>query len=390
MIRLLVVALLVLAGLLAGPQLVQYKGYVMISVADYTIETSLVALVLIALVAFTALQLLEWGFIKLVQATGATLLMPKRWRRRQAKKHTLTGILALAEQDWPRAEKAMLKGANEGEIPLFNYFAAARAAHHRGDSEAWQQHLEQAGKLEGAEATAQITRIRYLLDDGELESARQLYDQLDVVIKHKPAVLRLALALFRAQQDWDALARLIPLLKRDRSLPAETLAELPIEAEQARFNACETFDGVKAVWDGLKRPMKKAPQLQLAYAEALLRLQQPEKSRSFILDKLVDPAEQAPLLALLVDASKGASEEVANILKRKFPDNNDPALQSCLGALAKQRNQFELALKHYQLALDSEPSLARYQQVIRLQEALNRNDKALSNYRKMLTLMQAS
>lgn len=49
--------------------------------------------------------------------------IPQHWRRRSAKKHTLMGALAIAEEDWPAAERAMIKGADNGELPALNLLA---------------------------------------------------------------------------------------------------------------------------------------------------------------------------------------------------------------------------------------------------------------------------
>lgn len=389
MIRLLIYVVLIIAGLLAGPQLVAHKGYVMISVAEYTVETSLVALVLIALVAFGALQVVEWLLVKAITVTGSTVMLPKRWRRSRAKQHTLSGFLALAEQDWGKAERAMAKGAKAGEAPMINYFAAARAAHQRGDQAAWQNYLEQAEQQPEAKTTAQITRIRYLMEDGDLESSRQQLDALDITTQAKPVVRRLALALYRKQQDWDQLAKLIPLVKRDKSLPEEVQQQLPIEVATARFNECETEQGLTNQWDALPRQLKRESALQVAYANGLLRLGNVAKARMLLLDKLDKNNPQGSLLGALPAASKGAEEEVANILKRKYRNGNNAEVNECMAELAEQRQQFDLALTHRQKALDAEASVSRYQKVIRLQEQLGQRDDALGNYRQMVALMQA-
>ncbi|WP_298442983.1 heme biosynthesis HemY N-terminal domain-containing protein [uncultured Ferrimonas sp.] len=389
MIRLLIYALLVIIGLIAGPQLVAYKGYVMISIADYTVETSVVALAIIGLVLFGALQVAEWLLIKTINVTGATLLLPKRWGQKRAKQHTMNGFLALAEQDWVKAEKAMAKGAKAGEVPMINFLAAARAAHHRGDRDAWQSYLTQAEQQAEAATTAQITRARYLMDDGELSQARAQYDALDSSTQAKPAVRRLALALFRKQQDWDALAQLIPSVSKDKSLPADVLVQLPIEVEQARFALCDTLDGLTNRWDALPRNQKKLAELQAAYGKGLIRLGATEKARSLMLDKLSKSQPQPQLLAVLLLAATGAEEEIANILGRKYKDSQDPALLDCYGALAEQRKSLDTALVHRQQALDGEATVARLQSLINLQEQLGKQEAALGNYRRMLALMQS-
>ena len=63
MIRLLILALIVFTGLLVGPMLIDQKGYVLIAVNDWTIETSVVVMVMMMLVFYALLQLLEWSVV---------------------------------------------------------------------------------------------------------------------------------------------------------------------------------------------------------------------------------------------------------------------------------------------------------------------------------------
>ena len=52
MIRLIVLLVILAAALLFGPQLADHQGYVLISVADYTIEMSVVTAAVIAVVFY--------------------------------------------------------------------------------------------------------------------------------------------------------------------------------------------------------------------------------------------------------------------------------------------------------------------------------------------------
>ncbi|SHI01985.1 heme biosynthesis HemY N-terminal domain-containing protein [Ferrimonas marina] len=388
MIRLLFYAVLILAGLIIGPKLMEHKGYILIAVGDYTVETSVVAAVLILLVGFGLLQMLEWLVVKSVNLTGHTLALPSRWRKGKAKKHTLTGALALAEEDWQRAEQAMARGAKAGELPAINLLAAARAAHQRGDGQAWQGYLEQAQALPGVDDAVALTRIRYLLNEHKYVEARQALEALTVKQQAKPAALRLALQLYRAQEDWDALARLIPKLTSKQVLTGAELADLPAEVESLCLAQCSSLEALEQRWRGLNRPLRKHTQVQLAYLQGLARFEQHEKARKLLLEKLDKAQPQPALLALLPTISGDAAESLSHVLHRRYPKPEQPELLDCMAALAEQQEQWAEAGELRQQALELGPTAERYRALVTLQERLGQRDEALNSYRALLALLE--
>ncbi|MBY5993334.1 heme biosynthesis HemY N-terminal domain-containing protein [Ferrimonas balearica] len=386
MIRLLIYAVLILAGLLVGPTLTANKGYVLVAVGEYTVETSVLGAVVVLLVAFGLLQLLEWAVIKGINLTGSTLAYPRRWRRNQARKHTLQGALALAQQDWAGAEKAMAKGAQAGEYPVINLLAAARAAHHRGDPEACEGYLTQAEALPNAAKAVRITRLRYQIDDGELAQARQSLEALEPKLRQQPQVLKLALELYRAQQDWDALARLLPALSKHKVLPETALEALPEEIEVACLSQCPDLTALEQRWQGLSRRLKRADAVVRAYVTGLARFGQPAQGRKLVLERLDKVAPQPMLLGLLPELAEDAGESVSHILERKYPGLESVALMDCYAALAEKERAWHRAKEWHQKAAKSEPTLDRYRALARVQEQLGERDGALHSYRQILAM----
>ena len=117
MIRVLIYLVIILAGACLSPLLAGKTGYVYIAFLDWQLETNLLFAVMALIIFFALLQLLEWLLVTVLNLVLSSRYLPRRWRRNAARKHTLTGALALAEEDWPAAEKAMQKGAEAGELP---------------------------------------------------------------------------------------------------------------------------------------------------------------------------------------------------------------------------------------------------------------------------------
>ncbi|GAA5186977.1 heme biosynthesis HemY N-terminal domain-containing protein [Ferrimonas gelatinilytica] len=387
MVRLLFYAVLILAGLFLGPTLIEHKGYVLISVADWTVETSLVAAVVIAVVGFGLLQLVEWVVVKSVNVTGFTLAYPTRRRRKKARQQTLNGALALAEQDWQRAETLMARGVQSGPLPAVNLLAAARAAHHRGDDAACQSYLDKAEAIKGADTAVALTRIRYCIEDDRLAEARQRWDALSERQRQKPQALRQALNLYRKQGDWDALARLIPQLARHKVLPEAQLAQLPAEVEVACLAQQTALPALEQRWKGLSRALRRDIRVQLAYLRGLARFEAVEVARKLLLEKLDRSQPQPELLALLPEIAGDAAESVTHVLQRRYPDHRTPALLDCYAALAEQQQQWREALSHRQAALEGEPTPARWRALGAVQERLGLRDAALNSYRQLVESM---
>ncbi|TKB56156.1 heme biosynthesis protein HemY [Ferrimonas aestuarii] len=384
MIRLLIYTLIILAGAFVGPKLVENKGYVLIAVGDYTIETTVIASVLMLLLAFALLQLLEWLLLKIAKTAGFTWRLPSRWRQRSSRRFTLQGALALAEEDWSLAQKAMSKGAGAGELPLVNFLAAARAAHHQGDREQAEALLDKAAEFDNSEAAVSIARIRYRIQDGEFASARQSLEGLSASLRSRPTVLKLAHELYQKQNDWDAIARIAPALVKHKLLSETEAAQLPVDIESGALNACTDLEPLQQRWASLPKKLKKQDQLVLSYVNGLIRFRQPTEARKLLMEQLDKKQPQPQLLALLPLCSEDASESLIQVLKRQYSNVEDADLFDCYANLSRQSRQYREAKRWQRKAIDLAPTKYRYSQLAELQEQLGEQHGALDSYRHLL------
>ena len=128
--------LLFIATLLLAAAIATYtageSGYVIITILDWTIQTSSVFFIAALIVIFV---LLYFG-IRLLIAVWDTPGELNRWKklRRQqlSEKYLNSGLLALVEGRWKAAEEALVKGVQYTNTPLINYLCAARAAQRQG------------------------------------------------------------------------------------------------------------------------------------------------------------------------------------------------------------------------------------------------------------------
>lgn len=384
MIRLLFYAVLILAGLIVGPALISHKGYVLISLGEYTLETSVIGAVVSILVFFGLLQFAEWAVVKFVNVTGATVTLPGRLRRRKARALTEQGALALAQQDWPVAQKTLAKAAPASEIPVLNYLTAAEAAHNCGDRQSRDQYLSKAEPM--AKQAVQVARVRFLVDDNELVKARKIYDSLPANAKDRPNVTRLALDLFRRQQDWDAQARLLPALSRHKALPDQALQTLPQEIEASCLESSSDLAALNQRWGALPRKLKKSDDVARAYIAGLIRFEQGGEAAKLLLARLDKRTPQEALLALLPQAAGSDAKSVLAQAEARFNGNDSLPVLDCLSELAEQAGDWEKAKAWRQKAATKAPSVERYRALARAQEQLGDAEAATSSYRELSSL----
>ncbi|QDE29864.1 heme biosynthesis HemY N-terminal domain-containing protein [Shewanella polaris] len=389
MIKTLVYVLLVLMALCLSPMIIGQSGYVYIAIGDYQIETSLVTGVVGLIVFYFALQLLEWLIMLLLNIVLSSRYLPEQWRRKAAKKHTLIGALALAEEDWPAAEKTMAKGAEKGEIPLLNLFAAARAAHYQDNIAARDNYLAQAEKNPIAKTAVYTSRTRYLLKQGELAKAREVLNKLNPTSKSSAPVLKLAQELYLQQQDWQALKLLLPTLKKRQLLAEAEYDQLSTKTNSIlMLNAAKISEAeLNKCWHWLSKSERKQDELILAYAHGLVLYNHKEQAIKLISKQLI-ASPSAALFSAIPDVINAQDHEVRKLLtKLETTHENDADYQMCLAKLAMQQRDAKKAKVHWQNVCRIAPTNQSWLALAQVQEQLGENTAASQSYRKAANIM---
>ena len=129
MIRLIFLFLILGAGLFVGTQFSGQQGYVLISIANKTIEMSVTTLAIFVIALLAALFGLEYLFKKLIYASSTTWNWFSVRKLKRSRRYTNEGIIKLLEGDWKGAEKKVTRWANHHDMPLLCYLVASQAAH---------------------------------------------------------------------------------------------------------------------------------------------------------------------------------------------------------------------------------------------------------------------
>jgi HemY protein len=388
MIKILIFLGIILIGLCVSPWLVGNTGYVYIAAGDYQIETSLVFGILALIVFYAVFQVFEWLLISAINLLLRSRFIPYHWRRRSAKKHTLQGALALAEEDWPAAERAMIKGADNGELPALNLLAAARAAQYQQKIAERDQYLDRAAAQPLAANAVATTRTRYLLKQGKLTLARAELDKLAPTSKSKIPLLKLALELYQAQADWDALKLLLPILKKRQIIDDAQFAALNLTTHIALLKAAalEGEEALELCWQWLSRSERNQSELLAVYAMALCRFKRKDQAIKLLLKKL-RMAPEAPLLQAIPKIVTAEDTEIRQqLLKHEITHEHNADFQICLAKLYQQTRDMKEAKTCWQNVCRLEPSQASWLALARIQEQLGEQSNANQSYRQAVTL----
>lgn len=273
--KLLLLTLLVLGTTVGLTLLAQHDpGYVLLSYAGWSVESSL-SLFLVGLA-------LAFGFFYLaLRLLFGTLHIPLRlgsWRRQRralrARAATNRGLLALAEGNWPRAERALSRFADSSDTPLLNYLGAARAAQKQGAMERRDSYLSQAFQsMPDAQLAVGLTQAEVQLSSDQTEQALATLRHLRSIAPKHSYVLHLLRKIYERLESWDDLLELIPELKRQQLLSGEQADALIHRVHCQRLRrAGERLDSLQRCWDEIPKTLHGSVDLLHDYTQSLLKL----------------------------------------------------------------------------------------------------------------------
>jgi HemY protein len=232
----------------------QDMGDVVVRFRGLTYTTTLAYFVIAWALLWFALWALAWLLKLPVQAW-------RRHARQLARSRLATGLEALHQGRWQRAESLLLKAAEEPLLRTPALIGARRAADGRGDVEAAARH--QAALLAQdpqAAALEQATRL----------AAQQRHEDVLAALapfaNPPPAALLLqARALAGSGRAHEAQAQL-NALRREQALSADGLSALEIELTAAALAQSPQADGLVQRWNALPQRLQHAPAVVAAFA----------------------------------------------------------------------------------------------------------------------------
>ncbi|RUO63776.1 heme biosynthesis HemY N-terminal domain-containing protein [Pseudidiomarina insulisalsae] len=375
-----IVILLLIAGLFIGPLWDGNTGYVLIALGNYTVETSLVAAVILLTLAVVVLRVI-WQFImRLVRGTAWGVKWFGERRTGKAQKALKEGAVALVNGDHRSASSAFNRSwqlRHDGTVALLASYAAA-ANEDYPQAREWLQHAPEPGQLKLAETLFSLQQDPDLAQQRlqELKQLRRDYPQ-------HPQLLRVALHAYEQNHCWDELLESLPDARRLEVLSATELSELTEHAYRERFLAVgrEGPAALAAFWRKQSRDERRQPAVRRAYLRVLKTFQ------------LLDAADKVAArglkrgelqLAHLLDKRLlVAGPELRDYLQtqlKKEPENG--LLLQAMGQMALITNEWSLAERALRRSAELVPSQRVWLDLAQVYVAQGNSAAALEAYEK--------
>ncbi|MBM0489511.1 heme biosynthesis protein HemY [Aeromonas jandaei] len=384
MIRIIILVAVMVAGLIFGPQASGNKGYVLIALGNYTIESSVTSAVILAVLFYGALLIVEWLLGRVFGLRRKTLGWYGSRRRRKANQQTVAATLAMAEGHYSQAEKLMLKGASNSDTPLLNYLSAAKAAQARGDDVRRDQYLQKAQEENPkAELALTLTQTQLQIEQGQYDMALAMLESVYALNPRHPMVLDQLRQVHLARHDWAALCDLIPTLHKVGKLTPKQEEELLQQAWNGRLQqAASNLETLKAVWQELPRKLRLEPELLASYGDLLRGLGADSEAANLWQEALRKQA-MPQLLSRLPKLKLDNYQPLLALLQKQ---QGQPEVDNALAQLYLLAGQLDEAQKLLEQQVEKAPSAAVYHALGQVMDKRRLTNKANEYYRQALDL----
>ncbi|MGD8999842.1 MAG: heme biosynthesis HemY N-terminal domain-containing protein [Granulosicoccaceae bacterium] len=388
--RALIVAVL---GVLIAVFAREDTGYVLITREPWVIETSLIMFILILLAAFALL----YGVLRfIVNAWGVSRRVhdwQARRRARRARKALNRGLLELAQRNWAKAEKLLLKEVAESDTPLINYIGAATAAQEQGADQRRDEYLQLAyASMPDADVAVGLTQADLQFRAGQLEQAVATLRHLrQVAPKHKH-VLKLLLKLYLAVRDWDSILELLPALRRHKVEDEQTLDTLEAQAWEQQLSLVATgqLEQLQAVWKSLPRKLRHDVRIAHRYAQALAGAGEGDRAAAVLRDVLKKHWHPALVYEYGLIEAADKNTQLTEAEHWLAEHGKEGIVLLTLGRLAIRNELWGKARAWLEASLGSEPRTDTCQLLGELLDKLGEKERAVECYRRGLALAGAT
>ncbi|MDR5860977.1 heme biosynthesis protein HemY [Halomonas eurihalina] len=381
-------------GALLGQLIMSVPGYWLVRVGDTSFQTTFWFGLVLLFAAFVVLHFLLRLLMRLSRPVSRFKGWSSRSRNRSAMRRTVRGLVALAEGRWKRAEKALVKAADDSSTPLVNYLSAALAAHYQGRYEQADTLLKRAHlSTEGADTAVGMMQAQLMLDRQQYEEALAILTRLDRHLPNHPQVLKQLKQAYLSVSDWDGLRRLMPRLGAQQLISEEEREQLEqrayreLIAQEARDAG--DIEQVRTLWADMPDHLRGNVDLIVLYVEALVRGDQQTIAERLLRQSLKDHWDSRLVLRYgLLEVDAARQLVVAEKWLQERP--NDPDLLLTLGRLSLRNAYWGKAQEYFEASHRQRPSGVVCAELARLYASLGEHNKSQLYYRQSVELLDKS
>lgn len=388
----LLISILIALGLaIALALLIQHDpGYLLLTIGQWTIETSVVFGLLCLAAFFGLLYLLLRLLLRLTPRRFHA--GRRRLQARRAQSLLNRGMEELAEGRWKAAEQSLLKGAKASDHPVLYYLGAAQAARCLGAGDRAERYLIKAETDASEGLLAKLKQAEFLLEDGKAAEARDILLTVATEQENRhPRTLELLARCHQQLGDWRRLQELLPALAKSGMYDEVGFTQLQRQVYSAllRENAhAGDLTALRALWNKMPESLRLDESLLLEYAGHLCDHNQPDEAEAALRQSLKQRWSDQIVAGYgqLGRGNVAAQLETAEDWLKTRP-NNPYVLLTC-GRLARRAHQLDKARGYLERSIAAQPNNAdAYQELGQVLEEQGESAGALQNYRIGLRLL---
>lgn len=377
----LVIITVVVAGIILGPLVVQYEGYVLVVMESGTYQMRTFGALLTLVVALATIWLIFWSAKRLFSLVSGTQNWVWSWSSRKKKNAFTDGLLALSIGDYGLAQKHLSK-IEEQDFDGINLLAGAEAELQLGNQDKARELWQMAAFYPKAELAAKLNLIRDQLAQSQTASALEQIEQLEPKMQMTKPILKVwAQALIQAGR-YRELEQTLPKWKKILGSDYQYWLEKASQGTFAEIASKEGAIQLKHNWQKLPRAARKQPAQQAAYIQQLLN----QGMHADAEDALVTHQKAGPNSLLLPLFRQLKSPNPAKAIKKLEAwikaDEQNIELLSVLGELAYNSGDNSLAEKALAKAIKLGNSNHDLMLMADIKEGQNDNKQALELYKK--------
>lgn len=380
-------------GLYAGTQFSGQQGYVLISIANTTIEMSVTTLVIFMVAALAGLFGLEYLIKKSLYATSATWNWFSVRKMKRARRYTNEGIVKLIEGDWQAAEKKVTRWANHHDMPLLCYLVASEAAQEMGDEQKRDRYLALADKQDSSGLAVQLTRARLLVRTERFSDALAVLEPLKSAYPANPVLLGLLKTCYLKLKQWKPLLDLLHKLEKAKLIDSSEREALFLDGQCGLMEELaqqQGSEGVMTHWNSaLSRKERQNSRLVACLARQLMARKADSQAFMILREALKKRTDDA-LVALLPELNLPDAHSVEVLLQgitKKQPES--AAAYSALAQLAMRAEQWPQAQQLLEKALSLRADVSDYAHLADVLERQHMSQAASDVSRQALTLINS-
>jgi HemY protein len=395
--------LLALLALLLGVGIVtlieNHPGYVLIAYGHYTIETSLwvgiVVLVLFTLVLYAGVALLR----RLLGGQRSLVSWLGQRKVQRAARLTHRGLINFIEGNWEPARRQLLRGADHSEVPLLNYLIAARASFQLGELDRMREYLGAAEQSDSEAGIAvELTQAELKLRGNQYEQAVATLERARRNAGKHPHVLKLLSTAYLGLEDWEALLKLLPELRKHEVLQQSELRRLERQVYTQLLQISTAADAVGSGgqsplhqrWQAMPANLREDKALLQVYVGLLIK-EGDHAGADRVIQRALKQGWDSDLVQLYGYVElEHPGRQLAQAESWLTEHARDPQLLLCLGRLACRDQLWGKARDYFEASYKQRRSPEVCAELGRLLAALGEDKASAARFREGLLLREKS